>query len=87
MCGADGFKACIAAEKTRNPNLAGTVTLTFVISNEGTAVDFKILEAEVNDGIFADCMNKVVAKLRWRKFSGVRKYVEFPIGVRDGDQP
>lgn len=79
--GGAGFKRCIGTELGRNPDLPGRITIAFSVSNDGKAINFKLLERQVRDGPLADCMGKVVAKLTWPKFYGERKYVELPLNI------
>lgn len=80
--GRGGIGGCLKAEATRNPDMPGVVTLMFTVTEEGRAANIKLKEREVRNGPLAECLVKVVSKLRWPKFTGERKNAEFPFKIK-----
>jgi hypothetical protein len=76
-----GYKECIASEAKRNADMPGTITVEFVINNEGATKDFKVQEREIRDGPLAACLAGKIASLRFPKFSGEVKTFIFPFKI------
>jgi len=79
--GFNGFKGCIKTELDKKAELPARITLAFSIANDGRAIEVKLLERQVRAGPLNDCIKGVVAGLRWPKFYGERRYVEFPFNI------
>jgi hypothetical protein len=79
--GFNGFKGCIKAEIEKKTELPARITLAFSIANDGRAIEAKLLERQVRTGPLNDCIKGVVSGLRWPKFYGERRYVEFPFNI------
>ncbi|MEW5849780.1 MAG: AgmX/PglI C-terminal domain-containing protein, partial [Myxococcota bacterium] len=77
-----GYIACIKEEAGRNPEMPGTVTVEFVIRNDGSTGDFKVQEREVRSGPLATCLGAKVGALRFQRFSGERKTFIFPFTIK-----
>ncbi len=73
---------CLKTEVARNPDMPSRVTLMWTVTEAGKATSFKLKEREVRAGPMADCLGKVFARLRWPRFTGERKNVELPLGVK-----
>ncbi|MFZ9888010.1 MAG: AgmX/PglI C-terminal domain-containing protein, partial [Myxococcota bacterium] len=81
--GAQGaIGSCLKAEVARNPSLPPRVTLMLTVTEQGKATNFALKEREVRQGPLATCLEKVIAGMRWPKFTGERKNLELPLGVK-----
>lgn len=74
--------SCLKTEVARNPDMPSRVTLMWTVTEAGRASGFKLKEREVRTGPLATCLNKVFGGMRWPKFTGERKNVELPLGVK-----
>lgn len=80
--GKSAIGACLQQENARNPDMPGVVTLMFTVTEAGQATLIQVKERQVRDGPLAKCLEGVVSKLRWPKFSGERKNAEVPFRIR-----
>ncbi|MBI5496901.1 MAG: DUF4339 domain-containing protein [Deltaproteobacteria bacterium] len=79
--GVPGYKQCIAEEATRNAEMPSTITVEFVVANDGSTREFKVQEREIRDGPLSKCLGTRVAALKFPKFSGERKTFIFPFKI------
>lgn len=73
---------CLKAEVGRNPDMPSRVTLMWTVTEAGRATGFKLKEREVRTGPLATCLTNVFDRMRWPRFTGERKNVELPLGVK-----
>lgn len=79
--GARGYTTCIRAEASRNPEMPGTITVEFIIRNDGSTADFKVQEREIRSGPLATCLAAKIGALRFPRFTGERKQFIFPFKI------
>lgn len=77
-----GIGQCLKAELKRNPDVPSVVTLAFTVTEEGQAINVRVKERQVGDGPLPGCLAKVLAKLRWPKFTGERQNIELPFQLK-----
>jgi hypothetical protein len=70
---------CIKTAVKSDPDIPGTITVEFVIGNNGKALDFKIQQRHVRKGSLANCMRKATSSVRWPAYTGERKNVALPL--------
>lgn len=73
------WKRCIKVAVSADPEIPGTITVDFVVDNNGRAQEFKLKERSVRSGPLASCMARATAKARWPKSTGERKNVQLPL--------
>lgn len=73
---------CLKAEVARNPDIPSRVTLMWTVTEAGRATGFRLKEREVREGPLAGCLGKLFDGMRWPRFTGERKNVELPLGVK-----
>jgi hypothetical protein len=78
---AGGYTGCIREEAARNPDMPGTITVEFIIRNDGSTADFKVQEREIRTGPLAACLSGKIGALRFPKFTGERKQFIFPFKI------
>jgi|GEM_PF-911885 len=76
-----GIGGCLKAEFKRNKNMPKTVTMGFVVANDGKAIQVKVLERQVRNGPLPGCLRKALSRVKWPEFYGERKYTEIPFKI------
>jgi hypothetical protein len=82
LAGVDSYKDCIRKELAVNPDLPSTVTVQFVVRNDGSIRDFEIQEKELRFGSLERCLGKKVGALRFPRFSGEVVNFIFPFKLK-----
>ena len=59
-------------------NVPVTVTLSYTVTENGTATNVRFEERELRGRPVVDCVKKAMANARWPKFTGERKNVSVP---------
>lgn len=72
------LKACFVAELSSNPDVPAQVTLSYTVTENGTATNVRFEERELRGRPVVDCTKKAMANARWPKFTGERKNVSVP---------
>ena len=74
----DFFK-CFGQLMQKNPQASGQVLLAFTIEKQGHTARVEISSSEISDVSFKSCLMEVVARTRFRPFSGNPVATVFPL--------
>ncbi len=74
----DFFK-CFGQLIQRNPQASGQLLISFVIENTGYTSKIEILKSEILDAHFKSCLIEIVARTRFRAYSGASIATIFPL--------
>lgn len=74
----DFFK-CFGQLIQKNPQAAGQVLISFVIEKQGHTTKVEITKSDITDHNFKACLQEVVARTRFRSFSGTPITTVFPL--------
>ncbi len=78
-----GFKRCIVAQIQRDPDsVPEQLLLSFSISNGGIPRNIRLANRALRGSPLAACMKRKLGAVRWRKYRGEVRNVEYPITVR-----
>jgi hypothetical protein len=72
------LKSCFKAEIDSNPDMPGSVVLSYTITEEGKAINVDLDARELRGRPVVGCVQKAMGSVRWPKFSGERKNVSVP---------
>lgn len=72
------LKACFVAELSSNPDVPAQVTLSYTVTENGTATNVRFEERELRGRPVVDCTKKAMSNARWPRFTGERKNVSVP---------
>ena len=64
------FKYCYERELSKDPNLAGKVTMTFTISGNGRVSDASIIQTSMNNANVEECVLRVVRRIHFPEPKG-----------------
>ena len=74
----DFFK-CFGQLIQKTPQAAGQVLISFTIEKQGTASRVEVSKSDINDPHFKSCLTEVVARTRFRSFTGNPIATVFPL--------
>ena len=74
----DFFK-CFGQLIQKNPQSAGQVLISFTIEKQGHTTKVEIAKSDIADASFKSCLQEVVARTRFRSFSGSAVATVFPL--------
>lgn len=77
-----GIKRCIVEQMQRDAeSVPEEVVLTFAVSNDGLAQDVSLADRHLRKAPIRDCLAQALGKVRWRKYKGEVRNVEYPITI------
>lgn len=77
-----GFKRCIVEQMQRDSeSIPEELVLTFVIDNDGSPRDITLADRALKKTPLRGCMEGELARVRWRKYKGEVRNVEYPITI------
>jgi hypothetical protein len=72
------LKSCFKAEIDSNPDMPGSVVLSYTVTEEGKAINVDLDARELRGRPVVGCVQKAMSTVRWPRFSGERKNVSVP---------
>ena len=77
-----GFKRCIVEQIQRDSeSIPEELVLTFVIDNDGSPRDVSLADRALQKTPLRGCMDGELSRVRWRKYKGEVRNVEYPITI------
>ncbi|MEK6627925.1 MAG: AgmX/PglI C-terminal domain-containing protein [Bdellovibrionota bacterium] len=73
------FFRCFGQLIQKNPQASGQVLISFLIEKQGRATKVEISKSDISDVTFKVCLQEVVARTRFRAFSGNAVATVFPL--------
>jgi hypothetical protein len=72
------LKSCFKAEIDSNPDMPGSVVLSYTVTEDGKAINVDLDARELRGRPVVACVQKAMSSVRWPRFSGERKNVSVP---------
>ena len=72
------LKGCFKAEMDSNPDMPGSVVLSYTVTEDGKAINVELDSRALRGRPVVACVQKAVSTVRWPRFNGERKNVSVP---------